>query len=69
MKQEFANRYKVDSKDTDKVLEKKTFLEMLNGNDKVLNMLSLERLEQLEKYYSDIIKQNDEKIKKLKSKK
>ena len=33
----------------------------------MLNMLSIDRLKKLEKYYDEVIKENDTKIKKLKS--
>lgn len=63
----FINEIKVDTKIVDSVIEKKNFLEEINGNEDALNMLSIERLQKLEKYYDNIIEQNNEKIKKLKA--
>lgn len=48
------------------IAKKKEFLEEINGNVEALNMLSIDRLKKLEQYYDEIIKQNDEKIKRLK---
>lgn len=48
------------------IAKKKEFLEKINGNVEALNMLSIDRLKKLEQYYDEIIKQNDEKIKRLK---
>lgn len=44
---------------------KSEFLEKIDGNREMLENLSIERLEKLEKYYVEIIKQNDILIKKL----
>lgn len=43
------------------------FLKEIEGNEEKLNMLSIDRLKKLEKYYDNIIAENDKKIKKLKA--
>jgi len=63
----FVSKIKVDTKVVDSVVEKKNFLEEIDGNEELLNMLSIERLQKLEKYYDSIIEQNNEKINKLKA--
>ena len=63
----FINNLKIDKKNVDLVIEKKNFLEEINGNEEALNMLSIDRLKKLEEYYDEKIKQNNEKIKKLKN--
>ena len=63
----FLKDIKVDTDVSDRVIKKKTFLEEIDGNVEMLNMLSIDRLKKLEKYYDDVIKENDAKIKKLKS--
>ncbi len=63
----FVSEIKVDTKVVDSVVEKKNFLEEIDGNEELLNMLSIERLQKLEKYYDSIIEQNNEKINKLKA--
>lgn len=63
----FTNEIKVDAKVVDSVVEKNNFLKEIEGNEEALNMLSIDRLKKLEKYYDNIIKQNNEKIKKLKA--
>ena len=64
----FINEIKIDTKmvDIDAVLKKENFLKEINGNTEALNMLSVDRLRKLEKYYDSIIEQNEKKIKKLK---
>ena len=62
----FLNEIKVDTKAVDQVSRKRKFLEEIDGNEEALNMLSIEKLQKLEKYYDSIIEQNDQKIKKLK---
>jgi hypothetical protein len=62
----FVNDLKVDSKAINTVDEKENFLREIDGNEETLNMLSIDRLKKLEKYYDSIIEQNNEKIKKLK---
>lgn len=63
----FVNEIKVDRKVVDAVVEKDNFLKEIEGNEEALNMLSIDRLKKLEKYYDNIIEQNNEKIKKLKA--
>ena len=63
----FLKDIKVDTDVSDRVIKKKTFLEEIEGNFVMLNMLSIDRLKKLEKYYNEIIKENDAKIKRLKS--
>lgn len=63
----FFEDLKVDSADIDNVINKKNFLEEIDGNVEALKLLSVDRLRKLEKYYDGVIKQNDEKIKKLKA--
>ena len=43
------------------------FLEEIKGNEEALNMLSIDRLKKLEKYYDSVIEENEKKIKKLKA--
>ena len=57
----FANEIKVDT-----LIKKNDFLKEIEGNEEELNMLSIDRLEKLERYYDDIIEQNNKKIKRLK---
>ena len=58
----FANEIKVDT-----LIKKNDFLKEIEGNEEGLNMLSIDRLEKLEKYYDDIIEQTNKKIKRLKT--
>lgn len=62
----FVNDLKVDVNATNTVIERNAFLKELEGNEKALKMLSIDRLKKLEEYYDDIIEQNNERIKKLK---
>ena len=48
-------------------MAKKKFLKYIDGNVEALNLLSVDRLKKLEKYYDEIIKENEIKIKKLKA--
>ena len=48
------------------MVERNNFLKRVEGNEDALKMLSINRLKKLEKYYNNIIEQNNEKIKKLK---
>lgn len=66
-KKQFINNIRVDSNVNNKVVERKNLLKQFEGNEEALNMLSIDRLKKLEKYYADVIKQNDGKIKKLKA--
>ncbi len=65
-RKDFKNEIKVDANVANMVIERKKFLEQIDGNEAILNMLSTERLYKLEKYYNNIIEQNEQKIKKLK---
>ena len=62
----FINEIKVDEKIVNSVIEKNNFLKEIEGNEEALNKLSIERLKKLEEYYDNIIKQNEQQIKKLK---
>ena len=57
----------VDDKTINNVIEKNNFLKEIEGNEEKLNMLSIDGLQKLEKYYDNIIAENDRKIKKLKA--
>ena len=59
---------KVDSKIVNSVIDKKNFLEKINGNVELLNMLSIDRLKKLEEYYDSVIEENNKTIKKLRKK-
>ena len=58
---------KVDAKATNSIIEKKSFLEEIDGNEEALKMLSIDRLKKLEKYYDGVIEQNNKIIEKLKN--
>jgi len=60
------NDLKVNTKEINTVIERNNFLKRIEGNEEALKMLSIDRLKKLEKYYNNIIEQNNEKIKKLK---
>lgn len=62
----FLTDIKVDAKTVLAAVEKENFLREIDGNAEALTMLSMDRLLTLEKYYDDVIKQNVQKIKKLK---
>ena len=62
----FINNLKVNTKTTNIVIERNVFLKEIEGNKEKLEMLSIDRLKKLEKYYNNIIKKNNEKIKRLK---
>ena len=57
-----------NAKATNIVIERNLFLKEIEGNEEKLEMLSIDRLKKLEKYYNNIIEENNEKIKKLKKK-
>lgn len=57
---------KFDTKIVNSVVDKNNFLEEIKENKKVLNMLSIDRLKKLEKYYDSVIAENEKKIRKLK---
>ena len=58
----FANNIKVDNICVSKEIKMREFLEKINGNEEALNKLSIDRLKELEKYYADVIKENERKI-------
>ena len=60
------NDLKVNVKATNTVIERNNFLKRIEGNEEALKMLSIDRLKKLEKYYNNIIEQNNVKINKLK---
>ena len=62
----FFDDIKVDTSDIDKYMDKKNFLEYIDGNVEALKMLSVDRLEKLKEYYDSVIENNDKKIEKLK---
>ena len=66
-KDSFITELSVDDKNINNVIEKKNFLQEIEGNEEKLNMLSIERLQKLERYYDSIIAENDKRIKKLKA--
>ena len=63
----FIDHIKVDIKAVNFLTEKKNFLEEINGNIEMLNILSIDRLMKLEEYYDSVIAENNRKIKKLKA--
>lgn len=66
-KDSFITELSVDDNKINNVIDKKNFLKEIEGNEEKLNMLSIDRLQKLEKYYDSIIDENDKKIKKLKA--
>lgn len=64
---DFFDNIKVDTKAVNAVINKKNFLEEIKGNEEALNMLSIDRLKKLEKYYDSVIAENEKKIRKLKA--
>jgi len=66
-KDKFTTELRVDDKEISNVVKKDNFLKEIEGNAKKLNMLSIDRLKNLEKYYDKVIAENGEKIKKLKA--
>lgn len=63
---EFFNNIKVDSSNVDKVVDKKKFLEYIDGNVEALKMLSIDRLRKLKEYYDGVIEENNKIIEKMK---
>ena len=49
-----------------KELYRNDFLQKIDGNAEMLKMVSIDRLEKLDKFYDGIIKQNNAMIEKLK---
>lgn len=66
-REKFLDVIKVEREKTDENTYNSYFLKKINGNIEELNMLSLDQLKKLEKYYSSIIEENDKKIKRLKA--
>lgn len=64
---QFMNEIKVDYNEVNKVVKKENFLEEIKGNEEELNMLSIDRLRKLKKYYDGVIIENEKVIKKLKT--
>lgn len=64
---EFFNDIKIDTSDIDKFMDKKNFLNYIDGNIDALNLLSVDRLRKLKKYYDGVIEENDKIIKQLKT--
>ena len=58
----FLNDIKVDNSIVSKEIKMRNFLEEIDGNKEALNKLSIDRLRKLEKYYADVIKENEKKI-------
>ena len=63
---EFFNDIKVDTSDIDKYMDKKNFLEYIDGNVEALKMLSVDRLRKLKEYYDGVIENNNKIIENLK---
>ena len=63
--EKFIEALKIDSNEIDKLIEKNSFLREIDGNEEMLNMLSIDRLKKLEEYYDDIIAKNNVEIKRL----
>ena len=63
---EFFNDMKVDTSDIDKYMDKKNFLEYIDGNVEALKMLSVDRLRKLKGYYDGVIENNNKIIENLK---
>ena len=63
---EFFNDIKVDTSDIDKYIDKKNFLEYIDGNVDALKMLSIDRLRKLKEYYDGVIENNNKIIENLK---
>ena len=63
---EFFTDIKVDTTNIDKFMDKKNFIEYIDGNVEALKMLSVDRLRKLKEYYDGVIEENDKIIKNLK---
>ncbi len=67
-KQNFLkNDLKVDTSYINKIIDKKKFLKYIDGNIDALNLLSVDRLTELKKYYERNIEKNNKVIKQLES--
>lgn len=63
---EFFNDLKIDTRNLDRFMDKKNFLEYIDGNVETLKMLSTDRLRKLKEYYDGVIENNDKIIENLK---
>ena len=63
---DFHENIQVDGDEASKIIKRRELLEELDGNYEKLNMLSIDRLKKLDQYYEKIIKENEEKINRLK---
>ena len=63
---DFFDNIKFDSSAANKVVDKKKFLEYIDGNVEALKMLSIDRLRKLKEYYDGVIEENNKIIEKLK---
>ena len=66
-KDNFISELRVEDKEINNIVKKGNFLKEIEGNAEKLNMLSIDRLKKLEKYYDNVIAENDKKIKKIKA--
>ena len=64
-KDKFIDDIKIDYNAVDIVVKKTLLLQEIEENDEVLNTLSIGKLRELEEYYDNVIKDNEEKIRKL----
>lgn len=62
----FLNEIRVENNDLEKLIDKKDFLNFLDGNEEALKKLSIDKLEKLIKYYDGVIEKNDKLIKRMK---
>lgn len=65
LQSDFFNGIKVDSKSIDIKIQRKRFLEDIDGNVELLNKLSDDRLKILKEYYNKLINEYTERIKRL----
>lgn len=64
---DFIESIKVDTNAINSAINRKKFLEEIEGNEEALKMLSLDRLQKLKKYYDSVIEENEKIIKELKA--
>lgn len=62
----FLNEIRVENNDLEKLIDKKDFLNFLDGNEEALKKLPIDKLEKLIKYYDGVIEKNDKLIKRMK---
>ena len=65
-KRDFIDNLKSDSQIKDNIIERNNFLEEIKGNTEALDMLSIDRLRRLSKYYDEVIEKNKKIINDLK---